>query len=175
VKSGATERIWTKVQNLTTDPANNNIYSKSTHFNWQYLRGHLLDEQPSILDYFRLFYPEDTNIILLEKTNAELSKEGLAELSLGEWYKYIGIRLTMAVEHRRGEIKHYWDVHTGDCSVKTAADYGNRFKMTHQRFEKINSSFRFAEANVVITPSTVSVLKLHYCLSKLILFHWIFT
>ncbi len=91
------------------------------------------------------------------KTNAELKNKGLSEISLGEWYKYLGIRLTMSVEHRRGELKHYWDEGTGDNSVKTAADYGNRFMMTYKCFEKINSAFCFAESNVVITPATVSI------------------
>jgi len=59
--------------------------------------------------------------------------------------KYLGIRITMALEGGRGDIASYWNVEDKERSVKKARKYGERFKMSRQRFQAITSNLRLDE------------------------------
>ena len=88
-----------------------------------------MDSIPSILDY--------TNINLLAKKKAPLSK--------GELIKWLGIRLAMAVEPRRGPLPTYWKSESDAGVVSTAANYEGHFGMKLSRSTYINSCLQLAE------------------------------
>jgi len=97
------------------------------------------------IDYFRLCYPEQKNKEFADSTNACLKHAKLKELENGEWLQFLGIRLAMAVESRRGPLKDYWLKEVPNESVCTPGNFLERFKMTHNRFCEIQSHFRFMQ------------------------------
>eukprot|EP00731_Ephydatia_muelleri_P014220 Em0007g1530a len=65
-------------------------------------------------------------------------------VSKGEFLKFLGLRLAMACEPRRGPISVYWETGSEAGAVYTGADFGSRFKMSRHRFQDIQNVFSFA-------------------------------
>ena len=102
-------------------------------------------KQPS--QYFLLFFPISLMLTAQDQTNAALSSKVRAgnqgPVSAGELLRWLGIRLAMAVEPKRGDLKTYWLDKDTEGSVFTASNYHSRFKMSRHRFEFITQKIRF--------------------------------
>ena len=77
-------------------------------------------------------------------TNLNMVRNSLPPHGKVEFIKYLGLRLAMTFEPRRGPIPVYWQVgdEPGWVSI-TSADFGGQFGMTRHRFQDITNCFSF--------------------------------
>ena len=73
----------------------------------------------------------------LEYTNVNMLTHSYIPLTKGEFFKYLGLRLAMACEPKRGAIPVYWDEGLQPGTIYSGASFGERFGMSRHRFENI--------------------------------------
>ncbi|GMF42606.1 unnamed protein product [Phytophthora fragariaefolia] len=121
----ANGRTWTPCEAVLVDPG--------AHI--QPRRAWLLWPQPltlgdrTLAKYFYLMYPMSTLPSTMSSTNRNHQKKQ-SPYQCGGWFKWIGIRLAMAYEPRRGPLPTYWEHRTQAGGVGNAASFGQRFGMT---------------------------------------------
>ena len=136
-------REWKLKTSLEVDPAVDHQPKRTTiHWPQLALPG---AKQPS--QYFLLFFSISHMLTAQDQTNAALSSKvrtgNQGPVSAGELLRWLGIRLAMAVEPKRGDLKTYWLDKDTEGSVYTASNYNSRFKMSRHRFEFITQKIRF--------------------------------
>ena len=105
----------------------------------------LLRDQPRrIVDHFYLMYPMVGMPTTLRHINECMDSKGKQHVSKGEFIKWLGLRVAMAAEPRRGPITVYWQHSFEEGTVFSPADYGTRFGMSRHRFQDITSALSFA-------------------------------
>lgn len=98
------------------------------------------------MHYFRLMFPSDIMAsIVLHTNNLIKSKcgDGAKGIDSYELYKFLGIRLAMAIDPLYGTKKEYWATKTSDRTIRQPKDYGKRFGMSRDRFEQIEKCLKF--------------------------------
>eukprot|EP00731_Ephydatia_muelleri_P037631 Em0523g6a len=134
-------REWVEIDHLSVDPAVN-AYTGITELIW----GNTLEGVEKRMEYyFYLMFPMDSIPSILEYTNINLLTKKKAPLTKGEIIKWLGIRLAMAVEPRRGPLPTYWKSESDVGVVSTAANYEGRFGMKLSRFTDISSCLQLAQ------------------------------
>ena len=134
-------REWVEIDHLSVDPAVN-AYTGITELKW----GTTLEGVEKRMEYyFYLMFPMDSIPSILEYTNINLLTKKKAPLTKGEIIKWLGIRLAMAVEPRRGLLPTYWKSESDVGVVSTAANYEGRFGMKLSRFTDISSCLQLAQ------------------------------
>ena len=134
-------REWVEIDHLNVDPAVN-AYTGITELKW----GATLEgAEKSMEYYFYLMFPMDSIPSILEYTNINLLAKKKAPSTKGEMIKWLGIRLAMAVEPRRGPLPTYWKSESDVGVVSTAANYEGRFGMKLSRFTDIRSCLQLAQ------------------------------
>ena len=71
----------------------------------------------------------------------------MQDISKPELIKFFGLRVAMAVEPRKGGLPEYWKTEAAYKpmkTVRTAANYLERFGMSRHRFQLISSCLRLA-------------------------------
>ncbi|KAJ8535180.1 hypothetical protein ON010_g13558 [Phytophthora cinnamomi] len=106
----------------------------------------------TLAKYFYLMYPMPTLPSAMSSTNRNLQKKQCRCINAGDWFKWIGIRLAMAFEPRRGPLPTYWEHRSQDGGVDTAAKFGQWFGMTMHCFEEILSCMAFGESIAANDP-----------------------
>ena len=136
-------REWKLKTSLEVDPAADH-QPKRTTIHWPQLALPGV-KQPS--QYFLLFFPISLMLTAQDQTNTALSftvrAGNQAPVSAEELLRWLGIRLAMAVEPKRGDLKTYWLDKDTEGSVYTASNFHSRFKMSRHRFEFITQKIRF--------------------------------
>ncbi len=98
------------------------------------------------LDYYLLMFPEGVMERMVMGTNQSLETRNKPLVSCKELSLWLGLRLTMIVDHRSGPLGVYWETdesHQHDEeTVYQPSDFRRRFGMSKNRFEDINSPFR---------------------------------
>ena len=134
----AHRREWVEIDHLSVDAAVN-AYTGITELKW----GTTLEgAEKSTEYYFYLMFPMDSIPSILDYTNINLLAKKKAPLSKRELIKWLGIRLAMAVEPRRGPLP---ESESDAGVVSTAANYEGCCGMKLSRFTDINSCLQLAE------------------------------
>eukprot|EP00731_Ephydatia_muelleri_P014044 Em0007g1354a len=71
---------------------------------------------------------------IVENTMVSAEREETAD---GKLFKYLGLRLAMACEPKRGSIAVYWDEGLQPGTIYSVASFGTRFEMSRYLFENI--------------------------------------
>ena len=88
--------------------------------------------------YLYIMFPMDSILLFgLYQNHPPIGKKK-APLSKGELIKWLGFRLVMAVEPKRGPLPAYWKSESDACVVSTAANYEGCFGMKLSRFTDTN-------------------------------------
>ena len=107
-----------EIDRLSVNPAVN-AFTGITELKW----GTTLEgAEKSVKYYFYLMFPMDSIPSILDYTNTILLAKKKAPLSKRELIKWLGIRLVMAVEPRRGPLPTYWKSESDAGVVSTAAN-----------------------------------------------------
>ena len=104
---------------------------------------------------------------MLMCTNLNMARKNLPLLGKGEFIKYLGLRLAMICEPKRGPIPVYWQVgdEPGYCSIYRCR-LGGRFGMTRHRFQDITNCFSFTVPRDGVGADDVSgTCTLYQCAS----------
>ena len=147
-------RVWAVRDTLLIDPsAKDNVHS--ARFRWPEALT-MVDVKKEI-DYLYQLYPMRGLNQMLAYTNANLHSNGHVLLTRGEYLKYLGLRLAMVCERKRGPITIYWEqgVQPGG-TIYTGADFGGRFGMTRHRFQNITQCLSFADPKPAVRVEDVS-------------------
>lgn len=146
-------RIWTNVEVINVDLAADKRYARAAKFNWSVSEelDLLLPAERTPFDYVILMLPMQALANTITLTNINLSKTQVSPglkspINLGSLLKWIGIRLAMVLEPRRGGLAAYWQESDDLTTVYTAANFGKRFNMSKNRFEIIQQSLQFGES-----------------------------
>ena len=103
---------------------------------------------------------------MLMCTNLNMARKNLHPLGKGEFIKYLGLRLAMTCEPKRGPIPVYWQVGDEPGSIYTGADFGGRFGMTRHWFQDIKNCFSFTVPRDDVGADDVSgTCILYQCVS----------
>lgn len=138
------------------DAANGVQVSETARIEWKRDAEYVEYEHRTPYSYFHHFYPMGTMKGTLEAMNARAAANSYAAISKGELLRWIGIRLYMTLEPRRGGIPAYWNVgrHPETCAL--GADVGALAHMTRHRFEQIQQCLSFAPLIDAQLPPDVS-------------------
>ncbi|EGZ11818.1 hypothetical protein PHYSODRAFT_444785, partial [Phytophthora sojae] len=90
-------------------------------------------------------YPWSTIQTTLQHTNAKLVERKQRPIAEGDLFRFLGVRLAMAVEPRRGPLRTYWEREVGEGMVGTAANFGERFCITRHAIENISAALSFSD------------------------------
>ncbi|EGZ13033.1 hypothetical protein PHYSODRAFT_512848 [Phytophthora sojae] len=90
-------------------------------------------------------YPWSTIQSTLQHTNVKLIASRQRAIAEGDFFRFLGVRLAMAVEPRRGSLRAYWEKEVSEGFVGTAANFGERFCISRHTFEQISSALSFAD------------------------------
>ncbi|DAZ96673.1 TPA: hypothetical protein N0F65_009236 [Lagenidium giganteum] len=82
---------------------------------------------------------------VLQHSNDKLSRQGFRTFQEGDLFRWLGIRLEMTIEPRRGDVKVYWERQAREGSIATSANYRERFGMGRHCFEHILHALSFAD------------------------------
>ncbi len=124
---------------------------KVTSFQWVRALGVDVTGEKTPWQFFQLLYPMKSNASTVTCTNDNIladpsrsgSRQYMGEISRGELLKYIGLRLTMALDPIQGPITEYWRVNEYSDSVFAPRGLGERFGMSKNRFEFIEKHLAF--------------------------------
>ncbi|GMF64912.1 unnamed protein product [Phytophthora lilii] len=116
-------RKWVRRDAVLIDQASH-ARPRKTHFLWP---SQLQLGERTVAKYFYLMYPMQTVNTMLRLTNENLSTHGHRCIGQGDWFRWIGIRLAMALEPRRGPSRVYWKTTVKEGCVGTAADTESAF------------------------------------------------
>ncbi|KAJ0407213.1 hypothetical protein ATCC90586_004525 [Pythium insidiosum] len=98
-------RVWQPCSEVLIDSAAH-IVPHTSRLRWPY---DTPSPDRSFADYFSLLYPMQSLRSMLHHTNYTLVARGCAPITDGDWFRWIGIRLAMAFEPRRGPTRTYWE------------------------------------------------------------------
>ncbi|POM70815.1 hypothetical protein PHPALM_12696 [Phytophthora palmivora] len=133
-------RKWIHCDAVYIDPASFGPARKAA-LHWP---PHLQLGERSFASYFYLMYPMDSLQTTIAETNKLLSERHHGIIGRGELFRWIGIRLAMTLEPRRGPITVFWESSVPEGSVGTSANYGKQYGITCRTFQNIQSALRFA-------------------------------
>jgi len=86
-----------------------------------------------------LLFPCDVLPDLIKFTNENLTKNGGAISTKGELIRWLGIRLAMAVQSRRGDTADYWQKTQQPGYVSVPPNFGKLTNMSRHRFQLLTS------------------------------------
>ncbi|KAF4136960.1 Transposase IS4, partial [Phytophthora infestans] len=133
-------RRWIHCDAVLIDPADF-VLARKASIHWP---SHLLLGERSFVSYFYLMYPMGSLQTTIQETNTLLVERRQGVIGRGEFFRWIGSRLAMTLEPRRGPLTVYWNASVPERSVGTAANFGQLYGMTCRTFQNIQSALRFA-------------------------------
>jgi hypothetical protein len=142
------------IDDLNVDPQANRRYNRAARFNFPNGEGfeQHTDIGRPIAEYFYLLFPMGFLPELLTQTNLIIQDSAYPNylkynLTRGELFKWLGIKLAMILSPLRGGIDAYFASENEIGTVYEAGNFGKRFKMSKGRFKIIQESLRFAPEN----------------------------
>ncbi|OWY90602.1 hypothetical protein PHMEG_00041199 [Phytophthora megakarya] len=88
----------------------------------------------------------------LQYTNESLSTRRHRTIKAGDWFKWFGLRLAMALEPSPGPVRVYWETEARDGFMGTPPCFGQRFGMSRQCFEQIMNCMSFSDGYLSDDP-----------------------
>lgn len=103
------------------------------------------------------FYPINTLALTISAMNQRLATIGKSKTGTGEFFRFLGIRLIMALEPRRGGYPAYWksEWRTTKSSF-SSIDMEELSGIDFERFKDLTSCLAFCDEHNGITPEDVS-------------------
>ncbi|KAG6954422.1 hypothetical protein JG687_00011831 [Phytophthora cactorum] len=141
-------RLWVPLDSVMVDSASH-FSSRGTTFLWP---AYLQLGERSLVKYFYLLYPVGTLQETIRLTNVNLGMDSFRPIGPGDLFRWIGIRLAMAVEPRRGATRVYWNTQEKDGYVNTPANYAIRFQMSRHCFEQVMYALAFSDNSQTDDP-----------------------
>lgn len=125
------------IEDLNIDPKANLRYSNNARFNFPAGEGfeEYKDIDRPIAEYFYLLFPMPIINQIIRLTNLEIRSTEYpdylrVDLTKGEFFKWIGIKLAMVLTPLRGGIDAYFAVESEPGTVYEPGNYGKRFGMS---------------------------------------------
>jgi hypothetical protein len=148
--------IW-RPQAQVAQTISPDMYSLDTRLVWNHVTNNLQVNR-SIWLYFLLMFPTEIVNTIVESTNKALEElltnnrhlSGCGDLTRGEFYLYLGIRLVITLLRTHESIDLYWSTSRNDKSVLQGYNFGEKYGMSRQRFQNIERALRFGPSNEVI-------------------------
>jgi hypothetical protein len=141
--------VWTCRKDMP-DALETNRFQGRCSLRWNLLNMRADDEKREI-DYWKLMYPPVALNEQLELTNANIDAwnadhPDVAPVQRAEKWELVrvkGLRLAMSLQPVKRPIKWYWDKDTDATSVLTPPNFGEKFGMTRDRFEKLEQHTQY--------------------------------
>jgi hypothetical protein len=140
---------WRHVDRIDAPPTP--IACEHPTANWDVIDLDATDPRISdIFQCFKLMFPHEIVDQTLALTSANIDADPNktdGSLTIGEFYKYLGVRLAMALEGGGGSIDRFWAVNDSEESIFMARKFGERFHMSKNRFKCIERNLQFCVNN----------------------------
>lgn len=155
-------RSWETVENQGFDPTLSRQYCGDTTIKYGEAVAHTALHERNPLQYFETFFPQDSVSQTLKATNEVMvNKDITTPLSKGEYYKWLGIQLTMAVQPVRGGVDAYWSDGREEESCFLGPGLGKWSGMSKNRYLNIRGSLCFKEKMEERSTAAVCVAHSH--------------
>jgi len=113
------------------------------------------------LDYFMKLFPTQLLDTMIQCTSQRMHEnKKKTPVTKGEILKFLGARLGMTLEPRKGGLEVYWSTEDDKEGFSQGANYGKRIGMSFNRFITISQNLCFSERNDGVQQYEVSK---HYC------------
>ena len=127
------------------------------------------DRKP--VDYFYKFFPSNLVTLTMDMTSARLANRRIrSNVTKGEMFKWLGIRLGMALEPRKGGIQAYWSKTDDEGKFSRGSNFEERTSMTFNRFKDIADNLAFCAPHDGIREDEVSIASCNKNLALTCLF-----
>ena len=137
--------MWRPIRGVFEE-MNKDKNSERSHLLWSNIHHVTNNGVKSPIDYFFLMFSNRRMMFNIVKgTNENLRAEQLEETNIGEMTKFIGIRITIALEQRSGSITETFSSEPYPNSVKEPGCYAKKFKMTRHRFQDLTTTLKLHE------------------------------
>jgi hypothetical protein len=138
-------REWKIIPGVPEDPSNGLKFSRRPCIRHGSRLSAIPVIQRTAFDYFHHFYPTKSIPLTLHAINERLHLENEdREVTENEFLAFLGIRLVMALEPRRGGTKAFWKSDSAKVQRSfSQIDMGEVSKMSRTRFEEILSNLAF--------------------------------
>ena len=97
---------WSVIGELLVDPSSNRV-NHTPRINWSGIHDYI--QRTHLQYFFKCFPMRYMERILLHINNVMTNKRLGAQLSQEEFLNWIGLRLTMTLEHVKGDLSNLWD------------------------------------------------------------------
>jgi len=136
--------VWTVQKTDVTVDKNARYVERETIFMWP--EDVVIHKEP--LNYFYLLFPVGyvNEIVAATSYQLQYNNRG-APINNVEFYKYLGIRLSMSVTRVNGGIEAYWNNINDNNSTILSPNYGQRFGMSYNRFKAITDCLCLCSMN----------------------------
>lgn len=138
--------IWNDCVNIDTDPATA-VYNGNTSFKWSTILNDLANSTVHTpIQYFKLLFPMQYLNTIINATNNRINSlhNGGSEINYYKFFRYIGIRLTMAANPCCSNVQEYFNATEIKNSVQLPQRYEERFNMCYNEFRRIGTVLRLA-------------------------------
>ncbi len=155
-------RVWEEATCINQDQLAFDVANVEPEINWNdSLFFH--DRRP--IDYFKQFYPMRTLGLTLQSVNQRMAAKNYSPpLEVDEFFRFLGIRLIMALEPRRGGYSAYWKNHNVSKQAFSIFDMEALSGMRLHRFEQILECVAFCDIHDGMTENDVSCISCVYSL-----------
>ena len=150
-------RYWYKIPDISRLP-DLHVYNADPHIRWT--REEDRNDNKCECDYFIKFFGLHSLQSVVNYTNQVMESSKYREISFDELLKYLGIRLHMALELKRGGVKSYFSSIPVPNSVLQPMDFEKLHSMTHDRFRRINTAFRVTPKQPATETSVSHCIRL---------------
>ncbi|EEY59515.1 uncharacterized protein PITG_12071 [Phytophthora infestans T30-4] len=90
-------------------------------------------------------YPWSAIQSTIKHTNDKLAARRQRTIPEGDLFRFLGVRLAIAVEPRRGALRTYWEKDILEDFVGAPPNFGERFGVSRHTFEPISGALSFAD------------------------------
>lgn len=164
-------REWEEIPGTIIDERINGRYQQQTRIMWTQREELKSPQEREPADYFYKFFPPKLVTLMIEMTNARLVDKRIRNVATrGEMYKWLGIRLAMALEPCKGGSQAYWSKTDDEGKFSRGANFEERTSMTYNRFRDIAENLAFCAPHGGIREDEVSTTFLTTNLVLIFLF-----
>jgi hypothetical protein len=132
------------METLEVDPTASKRYKRNARIRWDVVAELKSIDERTPIDYFWHFFPMEAMKECVEATNAVLDGYGnYKPVDMGELYEWLGIRLYMCIEPRKGDVDEFWKDGRKDGSVYLGGSLKSLTQMSQHRWKLIRMCLKF--------------------------------
>ena len=153
-------RLWTQTAATIFDERTQGRHTAPTRILWSHEEMLKNPGDREARDYFRKLFPPRLIRLMVESTNDRMRRKGVRwTINAGDMYQYLGMRLGMGLEPRKGGKEAYWRTASDREEFSQGSNFEKRTGVTYNKFKIIDQNLSFCPYHEGIREDEVCI---HY-------------